>query len=268
MSALDFAAMLRAEKRKARSAVAAATPPPAPRPKQQQSRPPPDAATAALDPSKRRPPLQTLPGAPPTIAYAADWISEAEEAALVTAATRGDDWVTVRGRRLRRLGGPAGEAGFAPEPLPRWARDACAAAQASDPSSSRPAPNHVLVNAYDFARDSYVLPHTDGPAYDDRTFTLSCGADAVVVFKERLKTSDIGVRAAATRCEVLLRRRSLLAFSREAYTECTHEIGASPDTIGLCCVNLDAATARVGDVVGRAGERVSFTLRCARRGAD
>ena len=80
MSALDFAAMLRAEKRKARSAVAAPAPAP---PKQQQSRPPPDAATAALDPSKQRPPLQTLPGAPPTIAYAADWISEAEEAAPV-----------------------------------------------------------------------------------------------------------------------------------------------------------------------------------------
>ena len=71
------------------------------------------------------------------------------------------------------------------------------------------------------------------------------------------------LRAAATRCEVLLRRRSLLAFSREAYTECTHEIGAAPDTIGPRCANLDAAGARVGDVVGRAGERVSFTLRCA-----
>ena len=258
MSALDFAAMLRAEKRKARSGAVAK---PAPQQKSQQSRPPPDADTAALDTSRPRPALQVLPGAPPTIAYAADWISEAEEAAIVAAAKRGDDWVTVRGRRLRRLGGPAVEAGFAPEPLPRWARDACAAAAASDPS--RPAPNHVLVNSYDFSKESYVLPHTDGPAYDDRTFTLSCGADAVVVFKERLKTSEVGVRAAATRCEVLLRRRSLLAFSREAYTECTHEIGASPDTVGLCCVNLDAADARVGDVVGRAGERVSFTLRCA-----
>ena len=263
MSALDFAAMLRAEKLKARSGAVAK---PAPKP-QQQRRPPPDAATAALDTSRPRPALQVLPGAPPTIAYAADWISEAEEAAIVAAAKRGDDWVTVRGRRLRRLGGPAGEAGFAPEPLPRWARDACAAAAASDLSSSRPAPNHVLVNAYDFSKESYVLPHTDGPAYDDRTFTLSCGADAVVVFKERLKTSDIGVRAAATRCEVLLRRRSLLAFSREAYTECTHEIGASPDTLSPRCANLDAADARVGDVVGRAGERVSFTLRCA-RGAE
>ena len=263
MSALDFAAMLRAEKNLARSAVAAPAPASAAEPKQQQRRPPPDAATAALDTSRPRPALQVLPGAPPTIAYAADWISEAEEAAIVAAAKRGDDWVTVRGRRLRRLGGPAGEAGFAPEPLPRWARDACAAAAASDPSSSRLVPNHVLVNSYDFSKESYVLPHTDGPAYDDRTFTLSCGADAVVVFKERLKTSDIGVRAAATRCEVLLRRRSLLAFSREAYTECTHEIGAAPDTIGLCCVNLDAAKARVGDIVGRVGERVSFTLRCA-----
>ena len=53
----------------------------------------------------------------------------------------------------------------------------------------------------------------------------------------------------------------------EAYTECTHEIGAAPDTIGPRCANLDAADARVGDVVGRAGERVSFTLRCA-RGAE
>ena len=267
MSALDFAALLRAEKIKARSAVAVPAPAPAPEPKQQQRRPPPDANTPALDTSRARPALQVLPGAPPTIAYAADWISEAEEAAIVAAAKRGDDWVTVRGRRLRRLGGPAGEAGFAPEPLPRWARDACAAAAASN-TSSRPVPNHVLVNAYDFSKESYVLPHTDGPAYDDRTFTLSCGADAVVVFKERLKTSDIGVRAAATRCEVLLRRRSLLAFSREAYMDCTHEIGASPDTIGPRCANLDAAGARVGDVVGRAGERVSFTLRCARRGAE
>ena len=53
----------------------------------------------------------------------------------------------------------------------------------------------------------------------------------------------------------------------EAYTECTHEIGAAPDTIGPRCVNLGASNARVGDVVGRAGERVSFTLRCA-RGAE
>ena len=267
MSALDFAALMRAEKQLARSsAVAAPAPASAAEPKQQQRRPPPDAGTAALDASRPRPALQALPGAPPTIAYAADWISEAEEAAIVAAAKRGDDWVTVRGRRLRRLGGPAGEAGFAPEPLPRWARDACAAAAASD-TSSRPVPNHVLGNAYDFSKESYVLPHTDGPAYDDRTFTLSCGADAVVVFKEHLKTSEVGVRAAETCCEVLLRRRSLLAFSREAYTECTHEIGAAPDTIGPRCVNLGASNARVGDVVGRAGERVSFTLRCA-RGAE
>ena len=98
--------MLRAEKRKARSGAVAK---PAPQLKSQQSRPPPDAATAALDTSRPRPALQVLPGAPPTIAYAADWISEAEEAAIVAAAKRGDDWVTVRGRRLRRLGGPAGE---------------------------------------------------------------------------------------------------------------------------------------------------------------
>ena len=261
MSALDFASLLKAEKTKARAARSPSTPAVAPAPAQ--TKPSPDANTAALDTDRTRPALQVLPGAPPAIAYAAEWITEAEETAIIAAAKSGDEWVDVRGRRLRRLGGPAGEVGFVPEPLPRWARDACAAAAASDPASTRPVPNHVLVNAYDFSKASYVLPHTDGPAYDDRTFTLSCGADAVVVFRERLRTSEVGVRAAAARCEVLLRRRSLLAFSRGAYAECTHEIGSAPDVAGALCANLDAANCRIGDVVGRAGERVSFTLRCA-----
>ena len=261
MSALDFASLLQAEKRKARAARSPSTPAVAPAPAQTQQSP--DANTAALESDRPRPALKVLPGAPPTIAYAAEWISEEEEASIIAAAKSGEDWVDVRGRRLRRLGGPAGEVGFVPEPLPRWARDACAAAATSDPANTRPVPNHVLVNAYDFSKASYVLPHTDGPAYDDRTFTLSCGADAVVVFRERLKTSEVGVRVAAARCEVLLRRRSLLAFSRVAYAECTHEIGSAPDVVGAICANLDAANCRVGDVVGRAGERVSFTLRYA-----
>ena len=146
----------------------------------------------------------------------------------MAAAKRGDDWVTVRGRRLRRLGGPAGEAGFAPEPLPRWARDACAAAAASDLLRGRRRTTFWSIPTISRrSRTFYLIP--TGPAYDDRTFTLSCGADAVVVFKERLKTSDIGVRAAAaTRCEVLLRRRSLLAFSRECInqTVATHSTTA------------------------------------------
>ena len=103
MSALDFAAMLRAEKRKARSGAAAR---PAPKP-QQQRRPPPDADTAALDASRPRPALQTLPGAPPTIAYAADWISEAEEAAIVAAAHRDPVVAAFRGRDDSRLLGLA-----------------------------------------------------------------------------------------------------------------------------------------------------------------
>jgi len=246
---------------------------------------------SCLDGARARPTLIALEGAPATIAYAGDWVDVDEEAALVSAAeAAADDWVAVRGRRLRRLGGPAGERGFAPEPLPRWASELCAAvgaaAGAGEPGRrGRRRPNHVLVNAYAFssgdpqsfppalfsfpmnspncAGNRYVLAHADGPAYDDRTCALSCGADCVVTFQRRLAPGDVGVVDAGPPCRVLLRRRSLLVFSGYAYVARTHAIAAGADVLGADVANLAAAGAAAGDVVARVGTRHSFTLRHA-----
>ena len=114
-----------------------------------------------------------------------------------------------------------------------------------------------------YESDGSILAHTDGPAYDDRTCTLSCGADAVVVFRRRLRPADVGVVDAAPVAKVLLRRRSLLIFSGAAYAAHTHEIGAGAAVVGPQCANLDLAAALAGDVVSRDGVRYSFTLRRA-----
>ena len=162
------------------------------------------------------------------------------------------------------LGGPAGEPGFAPEPLPAWAAELCAAAATDD---ARGAPNHALVNAYDFDAEPrpFVFPHTDGPAYDDRTATLSCGADCVMTFARRLAPEEVGVVAPSVACTVVLRRRSLLVFSGSAYAAHTHAIDAAEsDVVAGDCANADLAGVAVGDVLPRRGLRHSFTLRRAK----
>ena len=230
-----------------------------------------DSLVTCLEIEADRPAPVALDGAPATIAYCGEFVSEEEERALVEAAERAEgDWVSVRGRRLRRLGGPAGEAGFVAEPLPMWAAQLCAVVGAATvdvayPNKNR-TPNHVLANAYDFDDEAkpYVFPHTDGPAYDDRTFTLSCGADCLVTFARRLAPDEVGVVSPDPVCSVYLRRRSLLVFSGDAYTAHTHAIdAAAADTIDDTCANAALASVEPGDVLDRRGLRHSFTLRRA-----
>lgn len=264
MSALDFQALYAAERRRLKALKQKKAPEKtrqAPEPAQKPAQP--DAHVSCLDARTPRPTPIAL-DALPTIAYAADFVTEAEERALVAAAEAGVDWVAVRGRRLRRLGGPAGEPGFAPEPLPAWAAELCAAAATDD---ARGAPNHALVNAYDFDAEPrpFVFPHTDGPAYDDRTATLSCGADCVMTFSRRLAPEEVGVVAPSVACTVVLRRRSLLVFSGAAYAAHTHAIDAAEsDVVAGDCANADLAGVAVGDVLPRRGLRHSFTLRRAK----
>eukprot|EP00536_Pseudo-nitzschia_multiseries_P006537 jgi/Psemu1/304234/fgenesh1_kg.140_\ len=56
------------------------------------------------------------------------------------------------------------------------------------PSSSPP--NHVLLNEYQPGQG--ILPHTDGPLYQDCTATLSLGSDVVIEFSKRLSSDEIG----------------------------------------------------------------------------
>ena len=114
MSELDFAALYAEERRKAREKRAASKTPSATilkelstpngdetsRASAQEMR---DRGVSAMR-ARDRPSPTPLAGAPRVIAYASEFISEEEEASLVAAAELGADWVSVRGRRLRRLG--------------------------------------------------------------------------------------------------------------------------------------------------------------------
>lgn len=192
----------------------------------------------------------------PDVWYAADFISSEEEAQLL-----GLDgpWIEVRGRRLMRFGGAAGEKGFKVEPLPAFIQ---ALADAASLVVGRQL-NHCLVNFY--APGEGIMAHTDGPAYEHVTATLSCGQDRLMYFRPRLRPSQVGQVVDAPSASVLLRRRSLVVFSGDAYINQTHGIDAvHAEVVGATCANLDLACAHDGDRIDVGNYRLSFTLRCAK----
>ena len=130
--------------------------------------------------------------------------------------------------------------------------------------SSNP-PNHVLVNEYQPGEG--IMPHTDGPAYDSCTATISLGGSDVI-FKLRPRQHY----AAHENCERTLNDQqkldiilhgsgSLIVFRDDAYLEHTHEIseGVSAETTesGICGNDPSGGTTIKRDTV-----RISLTFRC------
>ena len=76
--------------------------------------------------------------------------------------------------------------------------------------------NHVLINKYE-ARGG-IAHHTDGPGYLDTVAILSLGGPALLSFKERLKTEEIGQKQAGIVHSVVMQPRSLLVFSGSVYS--------------------------------------------------
>lgn len=124
-------------------------------------------------------------------------------------------------------------------------------------------PNHVLLNGYSPGQG--ILPHTDGPAYASRTATLSLMSSVVLEFRKRLSSDEIGsdgasssaAAAAAKMIQVLLEPGSMIVFEDEAYLDYCHGIpmDAPADIATSECVN-----APEGTVVSR-GHRFSLTFR-------
>ena len=154
-------------------------------------------------------------------------------------------------------------------PLLRRLARTLVAAGAFPPASP---PNHVLVNEY--RPGEGILPHTDGPAYESRTATISLGgSDVVFALRPRRRHDGAGgAPAPAAALEVPATHRpavlevilhgdgSLVVFADDAYLGHEHEIRegvleevTSPD--GVCGNDV-----RGGTVVKR-GWRVSLTLR-------
>jgi hypothetical protein len=125
-------------------------------------------------------------------------------------------------------------------------------------------PNHVLLNEYQPGQG--ILPHTDGPAYESKTATLSLKSQVLLEFTPRLASCDIGRNTTSTTTRIssdplfmfsyLLDAGSWITFSDEAYLDYCHGIAfRDHDETEDTCVN-----APPGVVIHRQS-RYSLTFR-------
>ena len=128
--------------------------------------------------------------------------------------------------------------------------------------SSNP-PNHVLINEYQPGEG--IMPHTDGPAYESCTATISLGGSDVI-FKLRPRKNY----AAHENCDHTLNNQqkldiilhgngSIIVFRDNAYLEHTHEIseGVLKETTEKDVCGNDLA----GGTIVKRGYRISLTFR-------
>lgn len=129
--------------------------------------------------------------------------------------------------------------------------------------SSHP-PNHVLVNEYQPGEG--IMPHTDGPAYESRTATISLGGSDVI-FKlwprldDNTATSPQPETNRIPSLEVILHGNgSLILFTNDAYLHHCHEISEGileevTSSDGVCGNDL------IGGTLVTRGHRISLTFR-------
>jgi len=119
----------------------------------------------------------------------------------------------------------------------------------------------VLVNEYQ--ADEGIMPHTDGPAYDNRTATFSIGGGDVLFRLDPIRDAGGGTDDGSGKegMEVKLSGEgSLIVFTDEAYSKYRHSIDDRVES-GVefadrdRCVNLDDN----GEV--KRGYRISLTFR-------
>lgn len=118
--------------------------------------------------------------------------------------------------------------------------------------ASQPPPNHVLINEYQPGEG--IMPHTDGPAYESRTATISLGGtDAIFKLWPRHRDDNNAEQPITKRpsLEVVLHGHgSLVVFTNDAYLNFCHEISEG----------ILEETTSSGELVTR-GYRVSLTFR-------
>lgn len=112
-------------------------------------------------------------------------------------------------------------------------------------------PNHVLINYYQ-AVDG-ILPHTDGPAYHDRTATISLGRGQVLLHMEPREAQQDGKSFTV----LLHGSGSLVVFEDVVYREYLHSIreGVTEEPI------VDCLNASPNVICAQRSERISLTFR-------
>ena len=145
-----------------------------------------------------------------------------------------------------------------PEPLEELA-NALEFAVFQDESTSPIRFNHILVNEYQ--ADQGILAHTDGPAYESCTATLSIGASVLFRLEPRQHLDTTGSTTAlhdGSSHTVLLKGGSLIVFADQVYEEYLHSIaeGRLEEITDNNCLNVPANT------TVEHGFRISLTFRC------
>jgi len=232
---MDFAALLKAEKAKARAAAAPTGAKPA-------------AAEAPVSPpvhqSGAAAPLHhyLLPARPDRqhfdprahtvrcgiggVAHVREWVSSEEEAELLRCADSAppDGWTTLRGRRLQMFGGQPAMP-MVHEPLPAWVQSVCEQLVRAGVFPEDSPPNHVLLNEYQPGQG--IDAHKDGPLYAARVAILSLGSHTAFEFLEEDTSSDVIVRRPLA--SLLLPRRGLLVFEGDAYAHALHSVSRATE---------------------------------------
>ena len=261
-TSLDFAALLKAERAKARSPASHSGPPPSATSEQavRRQRETPKACSYILPFRDDRPRfLAEVHGvATPAIsgvAHVQHWLSAVEEAELLRCADTvpNSAWTTLRGRRLQQFGGQpvSPPEQMVQEPLPGWVQSVCDALVAAGVFPEDAPPNHVLLNEYQPGQG--IEHHKDGPLYLPLVAIVSLGSHAAFEFLEE----DTRRRPLA---RLLLPRRGLLVFDGEAYTNALHGVtrATEDDPSTLLCLDA-AATGTPSTEVAEATEATEAT---------
>ena len=210
-----------------------------------------------------------LPSLPALCYYVPDFISEAEEARMLSQirSSPGTRWTQLSHRRLLSV----------PSSLTGTARDTLLSASLptylSDPiiprfqslglfaGSPHKSPNHVLINEYQPGQG--IMPHEDGPTYHPCTATVSLGAPIVLEVYEK---SEMREREAEPTWRILQEPRSLLVTTGDMYKDTLHgiaEVEVDEDITADAIVNWEQLGDRSEYGKGRyqRRERLSLTYR-------
>jgi len=183
--------------------------------------------------------------------YIADFVSEDEEAEMMKQIySVASPWKDIRCRRLQCHRSPE---------MPEWLQSLSSSLVEAKIFPKAIQPNHALLNEYEPGQG--IMGHTDGPRYHDLVACLSLGSSSTFSFTERLSTDEIGVKEPRELCTLVLRPRSLVIFTKNAYSQALHSVpAAEQEIISAETANLVPAMAQAGDVIQR-GTRISITMR-------
>ena len=206
-------------------------------------------------------------GAPNTAYYVPDFITDAEEAALLAAVARtpAPRWTQLANRRLQNWGGVPHPRGMIAETMPAWLQGYVDRVNQlgvfQDPvnNDKNVKANHVLLNEY--LPGQGIMPHLDGPMFHPTISTISLGSHTVLNFyKEPEQEGEIQSLSDRLVTSLLVRPRSLLVLQDDMYHRLLHGIEENKeDAINDVMCNLTNCD-HIGTTLTRA-TRISLTIR-------